>query len=101
MDPVFTAVTAIGASPLLLILALLVRGAGGVRIVTFLPPGSNEEIARLNRRVGNVLLLLPLNCAGFGAAGLAFREIAGSLVAAMAVLFLLIVFTAVIVGHRR
>jgi hypothetical protein len=93
------AVAGLAVSPMLLILALLVRGAGPKRIVTFLPPGGEAETTRLNRRVGNVLLALPLCTAGFGTTAVAFPENAGWLVALMVLLFLVVVMAAVIVAN--
>jgi hypothetical protein len=93
------AVAGLAISPMLLILALLVRGAGPRRIVTFLPPGGEAETTRLNRRVGNVLLALPLCTAGFGTTAVAFPENAGWLVALMVLLFLVVVMAAVIVAN--
>ncbi len=99
MDSLFLTVCAIGVSPLLLIVALLVRNAGNARIVTFLPPGSDEEVARHNRRVGNVLLSLPLICGGLGGAALIHRDIAGWLMALMVALCLIAVAVAVVLAN--
>lgn len=95
----YLAVCGIAISPILLIFALLVRNAGPRSILTFLPPGGAVETSRLNRRVGNVMLALPLCTAAFGTTAVAFPEFAGWLVAAMVLFFLLDVAAAVLVAH--
>jgi hypothetical protein len=100
MDNLFVAVTAIGITPVLLIIALLVRNAGSARIVTFLPPGSDPQTAQRNRHVGNVLLALPIICGGLGGAALVHRELAGWLMALLVLLFLVVIAIAVVRANQ-
>jgi hypothetical protein len=95
----FFSVLAIGVSPILLVVAIMVRNGGHARAVTFLPPASKGSLASLNKRIGNILLLLPVNCMGFGGAALMYPEHATVLITILLVLFLLIVFASIVVAQ--
>ena len=94
------AVFMLGISPIILVLTLIVRFAGKTPILNFIDYTSVQNPLELHRRVGNILILLPVLSAVFGALALKMPEFAVSTTIVFIVLSFGLVWFAVLSAQR-
>lgn len=87
---------ALASAPVLLICALAVRFAGKAAVLIFVDYAAYKNPAALNKKVGNILLLLPLISVTTGSVTLAFPEFGWVCVVSFIPLFLAVIAYAVV-----
>jgi|GEM_PF-3771295 len=96
MEITFLAVLALGITPVLFIAALAVRFGGKAPVLNFVDYSAYKNPAALNKKVGNILLLLPLLSFITGSVTLAFPEFGLLCVVSFIPLFLAVIAYAVV-----